>query len=57
MTRESTTFNVDNIRVAKILGGSLSESQVIHGLALLRASETTIHHVKDAKIAVFNCDL
>lgn len=57
MSKESTTFNVDNVRVAKILGGSLNESCVIHGLAILRGSETTVHHVKDAKVAVFNCDL
>lgn len=57
MSRDTKTFNVDNVRVAKILGGSLNDSQVIHGLALIRASETTVHHVKDAKIAVYNCDL
>lgn len=57
LTRDSSTFNVDNIRVAKVLGGSLSDSTVIHGLALLRASETTVHHVTDAKVAVFSCDL
>lgn len=57
MPRDAASFSVDNVRVAKILGGSLSDSQVIHGLALLRASETTIHNVKNAKVAVFSCDL
>lgn len=57
MPRDAASFNVDNVRVAKILGGSLSDSQVIHGLALLRASETTVHNVKGAKVAVFSCDL
>lgn len=57
MPKESKGFNVENVRVAKILGGSLSDSILIHGLAILRPSETPVHHVKDAKVAVFNCDL
>jgi|JI9StandDraft_1071089.scaffolds.fasta_scaffold111475_1 T-complex protein 1 subunit theta len=57
MPADVKTFNVDNIRVAKVLGGSLSDSVVIHGLAILRGSETTVHHVTAAKVAVFNCDL
>lgn len=57
LPRDVKNFNVDNIRVAKILGGSLSDSVVVHGLALIRASETTVHHVKDAKVAVYSCDL
>lgn len=35
----------------------MNDSIVIHGLAVLRASETSVHHVKEAKVAVFNCDL
>lgn len=57
MSKDSNVFNVDNVRVAKILGGSLNESLVVHGLAILRGSETTVHHVTDAKVAVYNCDL
>ncbi len=30
---------------------------MIHGLAIIRGSETLVHHVKDAKVAVFGCDL
>jgi T-complex protein 1 subunit theta len=37
-----------------VLGASLADSKVIHGMAVLRGSENRILHVKDAKIAVFN---
>jgi T-complex protein 1 subunit theta len=46
-----------NVRPCKILGGSLADSEVVHGLALLRPSETSVHHVKEAKIAVYNCEM
>ena len=57
MPDSNIPFNVENVRVAKVLGGSLNDSQVVKGLAILRPSETSVHHVDDAKIAVFNCEL
>jgi len=57
MSTGSRGFNIENVRVAKILGSSMSESTVIHGMVITRSSETTIHHVKNAKVAVFNCPL
>lgn len=57
MPDKSNNFNTENVRVVKVLGGSQKDSQVIHGLAILRGSETTSHHVKDCKVAVFNCEL
>jgi T-complex protein 1 subunit theta len=54
MPRTSRDFNVENIRVQKVLGASLADSKVIHGMAVLRGSENRIKHVKDAKIAVYN---
>jgi len=50
-------FNVDNVRVQKILGGSLRDSEVVHGMVVLRSSETSIHEVEKAKVAVFNTPL
>lgn len=57
MPNDASKFNVDNIRVQKILGGSIHDSQVIHGMVVLRGSETTIHEVKNAKIALFNTSI
>lgn len=45
------------MRVQKILGGTINDSQVIHGMVVLRGSETTIHEIKNAKIAVFNTSI
>lgn len=54
---KAETFNVDNIRVAKILGGSLIDSQVIHGLVVARNCETAINKAENCKIAIYNCPL
>jgi T-complex protein 1 subunit theta len=50
-------FSVDAVRVQKILGGGIFDSEVIAGMVILRGSETSITHVKDAKIAVFNATI
>ncbi|XP_040581601.1 T-complex protein 1 subunit theta [Lepeophtheirus salmonis] len=52
---EETSFNVDNIRVCKILGSGLLQSQVLPGMVFLRAVESNIINVKDAKIAIYTC--
>lgn len=57
MPNEQTKFNVDSVRVQKILGGTINDSVVIHGMVVLRGSETTYHEVKNAKIAVFNTSI
>ncbi len=50
-------FDVDNVRVAKIMGPSVNESMLVRGLVVMRSPETSQTHVKDAKIALFNCPL
>ena len=48
----------ESVRVAKILGGNVSQSRVIHGMVLLRGCETiTVTHVKNAKITIFGCGI
>jgi T-complex protein 1 subunit theta len=54
---KSKKLNVDNIRVQKILGGSINDSEVIHGMVCIRQSETSVHRANDAKIAVFNTNI
>jgi len=53
LPKNAHSFNVDNVRVAKILGGSVLDTQVITGHVLTRDAETTIKKVQNAKIAVF----
>eukprot|EP00815_Leptocylindrus_aporus_P000628 CAMPEP_0116064802 /NCGR_PEP_ID=MMETSP0322-20121206/9338_1 /TAXON_ID=163516 /ORGANISM="Leptocylindrus danicus var. apora, Strain B651" /LENGTH=543 /DNA_ID=CAMNT_0003550903 /DNA_START=288 /DNA_END=1915 /DNA_ORIENTATION=- len=50
--------NADGVRVAKILGGTISQSQVIHGMVLMRGAETTgVKAVEKAKITIFGCGI
>ena len=51
------SFSVDSVRVAKILGGDISQSHVVHGFVALRGLETTLTSAKDAKIVVFGCGI
>jgi len=50
-------FDVENVRVAKIMGPAFHDSMLIHGLVVVRGSETSRTYVKDAKVALFNCPL
>lgn len=50
-------FNVDNVRVVKIMGGSLSSSRVVRGMVFPREPEGVIRKVTKAKIVVFTCGL
>ncbi|KAL0133470.1 hypothetical protein PUN28_000898 [Cardiocondyla obscurior] len=52
---EKTTFNVDNVRVCKILGGGLSNSQVMQGMVFKRHVEGDVTKKMIAKIAVYTC--
>jgi T-complex protein 1 subunit theta len=49
----TSNFNVDNVRVAKIVGQGVSDTEVVKGFVLTRGAEGTIKHVKAAKIGVF----
>ena len=50
-------FNNDNVRVCKMLGGSLQDSSVIQGLVVVRLAEGCITKVDACKVAVYNCPL
>eukprot|EP00994_Dinema_validum_P005269 NODE_338_length_1862_cov_94.471042_g244_i0.p1 GENE.NODE_338_length_1862_cov_94.471042_g244_i0~~NODE_338_length_1862_cov_94.471042_g244_i0.p1 ORF type:complete len:542 (+),score=196.43 NODE_338_length_1862_cov_94.471042_g244_i0:65-1690(+) len=49
------SFNVDNVRVAKIEGANVGGSTLLHGFAIARDSEGTIKEVVKGKVAVYNC--
>jgi len=46
-------FNVDNVRVSKIVGGGITDAQVIRGLIVTRDSEGSIKTLEKAKVAVY----
>lgn len=50
-------FNVDNIRVVKIMGGSLEQSRVIKGMVFPREPNGAIKKAKRAKVGVFTCPI
>lgn len=52
---EQSTFNVDNIRVCKILGSGLQQSKVVNGMVFKRETEGTVTKVEKAKIALYSC--
>lgn len=49
------SFNVDNIRVCKIVGGGVQQSHIINGMVFKKHVEGTHSSVKDAKIVVYAC--
>jgi len=55
MPKNSFNFQVDNVRVVKILGGNLFESTVIHGMVIPYPTIGSIKRVENAKVAVFTC--
>ncbi|KAF5307315.1 hypothetical protein FQR65_LT07031 [Abscondita terminalis] len=52
---EQTTFNVDNVRVCKILGAGLHTSTVVQGMVFKRQVEGDIINAKNASIAMYSC--
>lgn len=50
-------FNVDNVRVVKIMGSSLENSQVIKGMVFGREPEGTVKKVNKSKVGVFTCPI
>lgn len=51
-------FNIDNVRVVKIMGSSLSNSEVVKGMVFPREPEGHVKHVKTkSKVVVFTCPI
>ncbi|QIX01001.1 hypothetical protein AMS68_006518 [Peltaster fructicola] len=50
-------FNVDNVRVVKIMGGSLDQSRVVKGMVFGREPSGTVKKASKAKVGVFNCPI
>jgi T-complex protein 1 subunit theta len=57
MPRDPRNFNVDNVRVVKIMGGALSGSRVVQGMVFGREPEGDVKQVRGAKVAVYTSAL
>ncbi|KAF2638579.1 t-complex protein-like protein 1 [Massarina eburnea CBS 473.64] len=55
LPKNPLNFNVDNVRVVKIMGGSLEQSKVVKGMVFAREPEGSIKKVEKAKVGVFSC--
>ncbi|CDS13449.1 Putative T-complex protein 1, theta subunit [Lichtheimia ramosa] len=57
MPKDPRNFNVDSIRVVKVMGSSIYDSKVVRGMVFGREPEGTIQGATKAKVAVFTCPL
>jgi T-complex protein 1 subunit theta len=57
LPKNPTQFNIDNIRVVKIMGGSLEQSKVVKGMVLGREPDGSVKKAKKAKVGVFSCPI
>lgn len=53
----ASTFNVDSVRVNKIIGGSFGMSTLVNGMVVPRDTEGTVKTMANAKIVVFNVEV
>lgn len=56
-TAKVPKLNIDSVRIAKLKGGSLDQSNVIKGMVILRDAEGLIKRAENAKVAVFGCGI
>lgn len=57
MPANQFNFNVDNVRVVKVLGSQLNKSEVVRGMVVAHDAITAVREVRDAKVAVFSCSI
>ncbi|OQD65743.1 hypothetical protein PENPOL_c005G08877 [Penicillium polonicum] len=57
LPKNPLNFNVDNVRVVKIMGGSLEQSKVVKGMVFPREPDGTIKKATKAKVGVFSCPI
>ena len=52
---EDLTFDLDHVRIVKIIGGGLVDSHLVNGMVIERPPIGTITSADNPKIACFNC--
>jgi T-complex protein 1 subunit theta len=57
LPKNPANFNVDNVRVVKIMGGSLEQSRVVRGMVFAKEPNGTVKKAKKAKVGVFTCPI
>lgn len=57
LPKNTYNFNVDNVRVVKIMGGSLDQSRVVKGMVFGREPEGNSKKATKAKVGVYSCPI
>ncbi|KAF1917224.1 chaperonin Cpn60/TCP-1 family [Ampelomyces quisqualis] len=57
LPKNATNFNVDNVRVVKIMGGALEQSKVVKGMVFPRVPDGVVQKAVKAKVGVFSCPI
>ncbi|KAF2995557.1 T-complex protein 1 subunit theta [Curvularia kusanoi] len=57
LPKNPINFNVDNVRVVKIMGGALEQSKVVKGMVFARSPEGNVTKASKAKVGVFSCPI
>ena len=57
LPKQPANFNVDNIRVVKIMGGSLEQSKVVKGMVFGREPDGSVKKAKQARVGVYSCPI
>jgi len=57
LPKNPVNFNVDNVRVVKIMGGALEQSKVVKGMVFARQPDGTVTKATKAKVGVFSCPI
>ncbi|KAI6782197.1 uncharacterized protein J7T54_002434 [Emericellopsis cladophorae] len=57
LPKNPLNFSVDNVRVVKIMGGSLEQSKVVKGMVFPKEPDSSIKKVNKAKVAVYTCPI
>ncbi|GFP53930.1 hypothetical protein ACSS6W_001566 [Trichoderma asperelloides] len=57
LPKNPANFNVDNIRVVKIMGGSLDQSRVVKGMVFPKEPDGSVKKATRAKVGVFTCPI
>ncbi|KAI9762959.1 MAG: T-complex protein 1 subunit theta [Chaenotheca gracillima] len=55
--KNPTNFNVDNVRVVKIMGGSLEQSRVVKGMVFGREPDGSVKKASKARVGVYSCPI
>lgn len=57
LPKNPANFSVDNIRVVKIMGGSLDQSKVVKGMVFPKEPDGAIKKATKAKVGVYTCPI